>query len=461
MENKMIMPRLCAIVVGALAICQMPVAAGAADLGGNCCADLEERIAELEATTARKGNRKVSLTISGWVTEQLMYYDNGTASNLYVVGVGSTLGSHVKFTGSAQINPDVAAGYLIQIEMATSDPMTAGNTLFGSNGPSGLGIVNAGDLVTNAPLVLYSFWFLKSQTYGQLNVGLIPQASQHAAALVDASGSLIPANWVPLDGLAINLSRRGQQLLLPNGSGFPIGATMWCSSTALPVAGDCDGIPIDGVRYDTPTFKGFSASASWGGDDFWDVALRYSTEMHGFKFSSAAAYSRNTDENMFHGFNVVTGLPFPLKVDAGYFQAGAYLEHVATGVFLYGAYGKEYNDNTYITANQTNNQPSGDNWYFKAGLREKWTPLGHTVLYAEYGQRNDMFHPQLVDFGISGSRLTQWGFGAVQEIDAAAMSLWINYKNYDPSFSGGGVVPSGLDDLDELSIATAGALINF
>ena len=36
--------------------------ARAADLGGNCCADLEERIAELEATTARKGNRKMSLT---------------------------------------------------------------------------------------------------------------------------------------------------------------------------------------------------------------------------------------------------------------------------------------------------------------------------------------------------------------------------------------------------------------
>ena len=44
----------------------------AADLGGNCCADLEERIAELEATTARKGNRKVSLTVSGWVGQQVM-----------------------------------------------------------------------------------------------------------------------------------------------------------------------------------------------------------------------------------------------------------------------------------------------------------------------------------------------------------------------------------------------------
>ncbi|MFV0367708.1 MAG: porin, partial [Hyphomicrobiaceae bacterium] len=45
--------------------------AKAADLGGDCCADLEERVAELEATTARKGNRKVSLTISGWVAEQV------------------------------------------------------------------------------------------------------------------------------------------------------------------------------------------------------------------------------------------------------------------------------------------------------------------------------------------------------------------------------------------------------
>ena len=40
----------------------MPVTA--ADLGGDCCADLEERIAELEATTARKGNRKVKLEVS-------------------------------------------------------------------------------------------------------------------------------------------------------------------------------------------------------------------------------------------------------------------------------------------------------------------------------------------------------------------------------------------------------------
>ena len=56
--------------------------ARAADLGGDCCADLEERVAELEATTVRKGNRKVSLTISGFVSHNVMWWDDGTQSDL-------------------------------------------------------------------------------------------------------------------------------------------------------------------------------------------------------------------------------------------------------------------------------------------------------------------------------------------------------------------------------------------
>jgi hypothetical protein len=55
-----------------------------ADLGGDCCADLEERVAELEATTARKGNRKVSLTVSGWVNESVVWWNDGTEKNVYV-----------------------------------------------------------------------------------------------------------------------------------------------------------------------------------------------------------------------------------------------------------------------------------------------------------------------------------------------------------------------------------------
>ena len=73
---------LSALAAAGLLAGSFATGANAADLGGNCYADLEERIAELEATTARKGNRKVSLTISGWVAEQVTFWDDGVEDNV-------------------------------------------------------------------------------------------------------------------------------------------------------------------------------------------------------------------------------------------------------------------------------------------------------------------------------------------------------------------------------------------
>ena len=166
--------------------------ASAADLGGNCCADLEERIAELEATTARKGNRKVSLTVSGWVGEQVMWWDDGAEQNVYVTGLGSTLASHFKFTGQATITPGWSAGYVIHVEVNDSDSLTINQisqhnaSALGANGAFGVHL-------------LQSFWFVKSDHLGKLGVGLQSSASDNAAILVDGSGSLVPANWVMFD----------------------------------------------------------------------------------------------------------------------------------------------------------------------------------------------------------------------------------------------------------------------
>ena len=79
-------------------------------------------------------------------------------------------------------------------------------------------------------------------------------------------------------------------------------------------------------------------SASWGEDDFWDVAARYAGEFNGFKIAAAAAYSEATDSN------TVDSIPQSGRIaqhpDTEFFQVGAYVEHVPTGVFLYGAYGR-------------------------------------------------------------------------------------------------------------------------
>ena len=385
-------------------LASLATGANAADLGGNCCADLEERVAELEATTARKGNRKVSLTISGWVAEQAVWWDDGVESNTYVGGIGTTLGTNVKFTGQATIAPGWTAGYLIHLEADGSDSLVGTNRTT-PNGPG----LNAG--TTNYVQTLQSYWFVKSETYGKIALGLQSMPSDNAAILVDGSGSLVPANWVTFDVGGFNYTAAGaatgQQIIGGCNGG-----------------GDCYGVPVNGVRYDTPTFAGFSASAGWGEDDYWDIAVRYAGEAAGFKLAGTVAYAESTG-GRFGG-------------SSEYTQAGLYVQHIATGLFGLVNYG---NFDVLGTA------VDQETWYFKGGLRQRWSSLGHTVLYGEYDDVQDMAN-------VTGADQQFWGLGVVQEIDNAAMSLWVSYRQF--SFEDN--TATNFNDFDMIK---AGALINF
>ena len=413
----------------------------AADLGGNCCADLEERIAELEATTVRKGNRKVSLTISGWVAEQVFWWDDGEESNVYVSGVGTTLSSHFKMTGEAKIREGLSAGYVLHVEVNSNDPF------FLNQDTDDSGVISLADVGTGVR-ALQSYWFLKDDKWGKVSVGRLSQASDNTAILVDGSGSLVPANWVIFDGAGFFIRDERTGLLTTT----TYGDVGFCHQTSLGIGADCTGVPLNAVRYDTPTYMGFSASADWGEDDFWDVAVRYAGEFNSIKVAVAAAYSNSTDENTATGPLVV--IP---KRDTDYFQIGAYVQHVPTGLFLYGAYGREDVDNVYATGFVLDDNP--DHWYVKAGIRQRWTPLGHTVLYGEFAMHNDMLSPNAVMLGDTESELKRWGIGVVQEIDPAAMSLWLAYRGMDAEIDN---VDPDLDlDGETLHIVKFGALINF
>jgi hypothetical protein len=91
--------------------------AKAAALGGDCCADLEERVAELEATTVRKGNKKVSVILSGWVVKLGSWWDDGHETNFYVGDKDTTLSSHFQLSGSAKIAPGWSSGYTVVVEV--------------------------------------------------------------------------------------------------------------------------------------------------------------------------------------------------------------------------------------------------------------------------------------------------------------------------------------------------------
>jgi len=61
----------------------------------------------------------------------------------------------------------------------------------------------------------------------------------------------------------------------------------------------------------------------------------------------------------------------------------------------------------------------------------------------------------------TGSSFDRYGFGVVQEIDAAAMALWLKYKNYsaDLDFTANGV--SGTESFEDLHLYAFGGAIFF
>ncbi|MDX2264507.1 MAG: porin [Hyphomicrobiales bacterium] len=455
-----------ALAASALFIGGMSFApAQAADLGGDCCADLEERVAELEATTARKGNRKVSLAVTGFVSREIYIWDDGDLSDAYIVDTSTTLGTHFKFSGKAEIKPGWQAGFNAHIEVLTSESLFVDQ----------VNDEGAGSRLNT----LEAYWFINSDRLGRLAVGQQSQASDNAAILADFSGSLVQSNWVLFDGASFFLRPEGGPSGLAGLEGNRIGQLGFCNHTALPIGADCNGVPTDSVRYDSPTIGGFIFSASWGENDFWDTSVRYSGEWNSVKFKAVAAYSWNGDR----GDVVVNGgggATISSTPDSEYFQIGAMAMHTPTGLFLYGAYGQEEVEDAFTGTGSGTFQAVDDNdhYFVKAGIRKQWNSLGHTVLYGEYAQYNDMWGGfncngtingtaigDACDAGgisIRGSEIERFGLGVVQEIDAAAMAVWAKWVQLDSEVEFVDAQGNGdKQDYEALNSFLVGAMISF
>ena len=116
-----------------------------------------ECVGVAEAKTGARNdllNKAAFLVGQTRVGEQVMYWDDGAEQNTYVVGLGSTLASHFKFTGQATISPGWYAGYVIHVEAISSDSLTISQAV--PVGPAALtGAAGAPGYQTQ---LLQSFW---------------------------------------------------------------------------------------------------------------------------------------------------------------------------------------------------------------------------------------------------------------------------------------------------------------
>jgi porin-like protein len=491
------------------------VPAKAADLGGDCCADLEERVAELEATAARKGNRRVSLTISGQVSTAVMAWDaggsiagvnakaagadtvvigppvfsaadpniapdalpvvdantpghidpahvhgdhshtativkgsaavaakqKGRSRDVYIVENVPSGGTFFALTGDAKINPKLTAGFNVTIALDTGG-RSHQVSQFDDDGTSDpvrdAGPRSAGGFDTDIVLTLAN-WYLDHKDVGRVTVGRINTASA-GTVTVDLGGAGVTAN------AQVGYTQRG--FVDPNTG------TSWAALLGGNTVNGASLSRANAISYTSPTFGGFSVSAAWGENDAWDAAIRFAGEFSGFRVAAALAYADNLSglgDSLEDNSVGVVGLGIKIGgVGTEFFpqisqvKGSASILHVATGLYLTGAYVNQDND-TLTSTNTTL-------WYVQGGVSKNWTGLGNTTIYGEYTKINDAFHTAAGPLAGTFSDATVWGLGIVQAVDAAALDLFLSYRN----FSADAIV-----ETQDFNVVMGGARIKF
>ncbi len=289
-----------------------------------------------------------------------------------------------------------------------------------------------------------SYWYLESESLGKVAVGKNVLASKSAAMFTDLSGTQIIANYVLFDGGGFFLRQNGT--LRTN---LKWGDFGYCYSQQRPWGGDCDGIVMEGVRYDSPDLRRLlgvgelGRGRRLGGGGPLQAASSAASRSH----SAPATRSTPTRARNRRRSRSTRTRTF--------FQAGGYVQHLATGLFVHAIYGREDNNNATTLLGFT--EPDTHQWYVKGGIRQQWLAArAHGPLRRVRASISTSSRPAALEAGATASELSRWGFGAVQEIDAASMSLWIKYRQQEVSITGGGL--GGIDDFRYVSV---GSLINF
>jgi hypothetical protein len=382
----------------------------AADLGGDCCADLEERIAELEATTVRHANRKISLTISGAITEAVIYWDDGKDDDFNVI-IPDSAGAGFKFAGEGKIDADRSVGFVMALNVRQGDPGDARRGNPAVKVSDGLQNYATGENIS----VDAEYVYMKSASLGAVSLGYRNDAyKSFNNGAFDLGGASGINDYL---GGSIDLAAG---LNVRTGAGGFAGG--WYG-----VFDNIGGSAHMNVRYDSPSVAGFSLSASWGADDIGAVGVAYSGKFSDTDFTAGIAYRNSTS-----GLNNTSDERVTM---------GASLYNAPSGLYLTGEYNTAYGDATPTDAKT---------YFIKAGWRKNVNGLGETNLYGSYLNSQD------ITVGVDGAAYT---LGLAQDLDAVGATLFLQGDNRQ--VTEGETILCGATGCEDLTTVVAGMKVTF
>ena len=339
------------------------------------------------------GKKNVDVTLYGQVDRALLFADNGDDSSTYFVD-NENSNTRLGVKAKAKVNDDIGIGGKIEYAVRgnSSDK------------------VNQFNKSTGAEIAIRRMDFhVSSKQMGTLSLGQSSSASDGTAE-VDYSGTGVVV-YSGIGDIAGGTLIDDPGVELTEENGLKIGKTV----------GNMDGLSRhDRVRYDSPSFGGFSFATSAIEKDAYDVAGRFEKKFGGSKIGAAVAWASGGDLKKFDD-----------QVDGSI----SFLHSSGFNITFAGGQ-QNYDEGDHADPNY---------WYSKLGYRANLTGMGDSAFSVDYGQWNDFHH--------EGDETTSIGIGFVQNVSKWATQFYLAYRMYDLDSDG--------HDYDSINAVMGGARIKF
>jgi hypothetical protein len=265
------------------------------------------------------------------------------------------------------------------------------------------------------------------------------------------------------------------------------------------------------IRYDSEAWNGFTFTASIAEEgSIYGTMLRYANEFSGFRIAAGIGWEHDGQISAQRSCTTVGGLtctgnnlgsgPANLALPAPNINAwggSVAALHVPTGLFLQGHYMRvdfdESSPSTFAPVNafwgqSANGLKPADQWLIQGGITKNWTGFGNTAFFGEYSKNHDWgagggpLAPNGVSYGVTttpgavavngvtDTEMTMYGFGVVQNVDAAATELYLDARHFSMDVTcsasanctgAAGTAPGTKLQTEDMWVVVGGARVKF
>lgn len=337
---------------------------------------------------------KVKVTLNGQFNRAILFGDNGDSSNWYFVD---------------NSNSQTRLGLNASVDLS-NNWIAAGRIEYGivSNGSSDVNQLETHDATDTNFKLRWAELSFANDNFGKFSLGKGDSASNNSAE-VDLSGTTV-ASYSGVSDMAASMSWYNGTPITEDG--LTIGDTY----------SNLDGLSrTDRIRYDTPSFAGFSLASSISSGDAFDGALLFSRNFAGTKIAAAFAAAKPEDLSE--------------ATDAQYSGSASVLFPMGFSATLAAGH-RDLEDST---------RENPTNWWAKLGYQTKFYESATTAFSFDYGETSDL--------AADGDTGKTWAFAAVHNLIDWGTEIYMTYRGYE--------LESNMESFDDIHVFWTGARVKF